>query len=168
MTTVTIPSTLRGTYSGAQINALSTANIPALTTSQISALSNISITLGGHGGGGTGGGTNNGYNVGTGMGSANVTWAATSYTHPDSYNTNPSLTVERDGKLQLSGKNADIMIGDMSLKETLASIQQQLGILQSNKGLEERWEKLRKIKEEYDACVADLVEKETIWNELKR
>ena len=157
MTTVTIPSTLRGTYSGAQINALSTANIPALTTSQISALSNISITLGGHGGGGTG--------------AVNTTWASPAYptlTNTNGSITNSNLTVERSGKLHLAGSDPDVMIGDISLKETLASIQKQLGILQSNKGLEERWEKLRKIKEEYDACLADLVEKETIWNELKR
>jgi hypothetical protein len=158
MTTVTFPSTLRGTYSGAQIAALSTANIPALTTSQISALSNISITLGGHGGGG-------------GTGAVNTTWASPAYPNLTNTNgsiTNSNLTVERTGKLHLAGSDPDVMIGDMSLKETLAGIQQQLGILQSNKGLEERWEKLRKIKEEYDACLADLVEKETIWNELKR
>ena len=159
MTTVTIPSTLRGTHSGAQIAALSTANIPALTTSQISALSNISITLGGTGGGGS-------------TGAVNSTWASPAY--PTISNTNGgiinnnNLTIERTGKLHLAGNDPDVMIGDISLKETLAGIQQQLGILQSNKGLEERWEKLRKIKEEYDACVADLVEKETIWNELKR
>ena len=162
MTTATIQGTLRGSYSGAQIQSLSTSGIPTLSLSQITAMPNIAI------GGSGGGGTNNGYYLGTGMGGTNTTWAATSYTAPDSYNTNPTLTVKQDGKIQLSGENADIMIGDMSLKETLASIQQQLGILQSNKGLEERWEKLRKIKEEYDACVADLVEKETIWNELKR
>ena len=157
MTTATIQGTLRGSYSGAQINALSTANIPALTTSQISALSNVSITLGGHGGGGTG--------------AVNTTWASPAYPNLTNTNgsiTNSNLTVERTGKLHLAGSDPDVMIGDISLKETLASIQQQLGILQSNKGLEERWEKLRKIKEEYDACVADLVEKETIWNELKR
>jgi hypothetical protein len=162
MTTVTIPSTLRGTYSGAQINALSTANIPALTTSQISALSNISISLGGTGGGGTGGG---------GTGSTNTTWASPAYPTISNTNgaiTNNNLTVEPAGKLRLAGRDPDILIGDISLKETLTGIQQQLGILQSNKGLEERWEKLRKIKQEYDACVADLVEKETMWNELKR
>ena len=156
-TSVTIPSTLRGTHSGAQINALSTANIPALTTSQISALSNISITLGGHGGGGTG--------------AVNSTWASPAYPTISNTNgaiSNPNLTVEPAGKLKLAGSDPDILIGDISLKETLASIQQQLGILQSNRGLEARWEKLRKIKEEYDACVADLVEKETMWNELKR
>lgn len=154
---VTIPSTLRGTYSGAQIAALSTANIPALTTSQISALSNISITLGGTGGGGTG--------------AVNTTWASPAYPTISNTNgaiTNSNLTVERTGKLHLAGDDPDILIGDISLKETLAGIQQQLGILQSNRGLEARWEKLRKIKEEYDACVADLVEKETMWNELKR
>ena len=157
MSLVTFPSTLRGTHSGAQIAALSTANIPALTTSQMSALSNISITLGGHGGGGTG--------------AVNSTWASPAYptlTNTNGAITNSNLTVERSGKLHLAGSDPDVMIGDMSLKATLASIQQQLGILQSNKGLEERWEKLRKIKEEYEACLADLVEKETIWNELKR
>jgi hypothetical protein len=156
-TTVTIPSTLRGTHSGAQISALNTANIPALTTSQISALSNISITLGGTGSGGTG--------------AVNTTWASPAYPTISNTNgaiTNSNLTVEPAGKLKLAGRDPDIMIGDISLKETLAGIQQQLGILQSNRGLEERWEKLRKIKEEYDACVADLVEKETMWNELKR
>ena len=158
MTTVTIPSTLRGTHSGAQINALSTANIPALTTSQISALSNISITLGGTGGSGGAGG---GYYLGTGaLGGTNVTWAQPQIT--------PSLSVEKNGKIQIEGDEADIMIGDMSLKETLAGIQRTLGILQARPDLEKRWEKLRKIREEYDACVADLVEKETIWNELKR
>lgn len=162
MTTGTIQGTLRGSYSGAQVQTLSTSGIPTLTPSQISTFANVAI------GGSGGGGTTNGYYIGAGTGGTNTTWAATSYTAPDSYNTNPTLTVKQDGKIQLSGENADIMIGDMSLKETLASIQQQLGILQSNKGLEERWEKLRKIKEEYDACVADLVEKETIWNELKR
>ena len=157
MSLVTFPSTLRGTHSGAQIAALSTANIPALTTSQISALSNISITLGGHGGGGTG--------------AVNSTWASPAYPTISNTNgaiTNSNLTVERSGKLHLAGSDPDVIIGDISLKETLAGIQQQLGILQSNKGLEERWEKLRKIKEEYEACLADLVEKETIWNELKR
>jgi hypothetical protein len=155
-TTVTIPSTLRGTHSGAQIAALSTANIPALTTSQISALSNISITLGGTGGGGTG--------------AQNTTWNSV-HAYPTISNrisNGSNLTVERTGKLHLAGSDPDVIIGDISLKETLAGIQQQLGILQSNRGLEERWEKLRKIKEEYDACVADLVEKETMWNELKR
>ena len=157
MSLVTFPSTLRGTHSGAQIAALSTSNIPALTTSQISALSNISITLGGHGGGGTG--------------AVNSTWASPAYPNLTNTNgsiTNSNLTVERTGKLHLAGSDPDVIIGDISLKETLAGIQQQLGILQSNKGLEERWEKLRKIKEEYEACLADLVEKETIWNELKR
>ena len=149
---VTIPSTLRGTHSGAQIAALSTANIPALTTSQISALPNISITLGGTGGGGTGA----------------VYPTYPTLTNTNGAITNSNLTVERTGKLHLAGNDPDILIGDISLKETLAGIQQQLGILQSNKGLEARWEKLRKIKEEYDACVADLVEKETMWNELKR
>lgn len=125
---------------GAQISGLSSSVIPALSTTNLT-----TISLGHPGSGGTGG-----------------TWAAASAHTPT------NLSVESSGTVKLSGKNPDILIGDISLKETLAGIQQQLGILQSNKGLEARWEKLRKIKEEYDACVADLVEKETMWNELKR
>ena len=115
--------------------ALKPLACPVTNTSQISALSNISITLGGHGGGGTG--------------AVNTTWASPAYptlTNTNCSISNSNLTVERSGKLHLAGSDPDVIIGDISLKETLAGIQQQLGILQSNKGLEERWEKLRKIK----------------------
>jgi hypothetical protein len=113
----------------------------------------VNVTMGGSGGSGIG------Y-----AGSPNVTWVSPTYTN----STSPNLTVEQSGKLKLAGKDPDIMLGDMSLKEAIIGIQERLGIITARPDLEERWERLRKIRAEYDACVADLVEKETIWAELKR
>lgn len=78
------------------------------------------------------------------------------------------LTVGESGKLELRGDNADIVIGERSLVETLERIEQQLNIITQRPDLEARWAKLTQAREAYEACLADVIEKDTIWRELQR
>jgi hypothetical protein len=98
------------------------------------------------GGGGYGGGT-----IGTGVGS----WSSQIASNPD-------------GVLHLNGKNADIKINDISLNETLKTIQERLNILVPNSKFENEWDELKKLGEQYRKLEAELEEKSRMWTALKK
>ena len=98
------------------------------------------------GGGGYGGGT-----IGTGVGS----WSS-------------QIASNQDGILHLNGKNADIKINDISLNETLKTIQERLNILVPNSLLENEWIELKKLGEQYRKLEAELEEKSRMWTALKK
>lgn len=62
----------------------------------------------------------------------------------------------------------DIKLGEHSLTDRLNKIEERLAIMNRNSGLEERWETLRKLGNEYRELEADLLEKEKIWDILKK
>jgi hypothetical protein len=64
-------------------------------------------------------------------------------------------------------ENADIKFGGKSLIETIAKIEDRLGILQPNPELESRWELLKELRRQYEELEKDLLEKEKIMKILK-
>ena len=72
------------------------------------------------------------------------------------------------GKLILNGPDADIDIGGISLKHTLAHIQQRLNLLQPNPELEAEWNQLQVLGEQYRALEAELLKKQRTWNTIKQ
>lgn len=84
-----------------------------------------------------------------------------------------SLTVsdvydeDRAGQISLKGKNADILVNDVSLMSVLERIEQRLGILRPNPELESRYEELRRLSEQYKQLEQELLHKEKMWDILK-
>lgn len=64
--------------------------------------------------------------------------------------------------------DGDVKLKGVSLKETLDKINDRLAILHPNKELEERWENLRGLRKAYEELEAEIIEKEKIWNILKK
>lgn len=67
--------------------------------------------------------------------------------------TTPTLEIDKDVK---------------ELKESIQNIEKRLAILHPNQELEERWEQLKQLGEEYRALEKDILEKEKIWETLKK
>ena len=80
----------------------------------------------------------------------------------------PTMTHDLSGKLSLSGDGADILINEVSLNETLASIQERLAILQPNPALEKEFAELANIRKKYIKLEKKLLEKKAVWEALKR
>lgn len=84
----------------------------------------------------------------------------------DTWNTNI-----KPGALQVKGDaefEGDVKIKGKSIAETLDKIEQRLAILHPNEKLEEKWEELKKLGEAYRALEKDIIEKEKIWETLKK
>ena|ERR1035437_8824890 len=62
----------------------------------------------------------------------------------------------------------DIMMKGKSLDTRLDKIEERLGIIHHNNSLEERWIKLKRLGEKYKAMEKELLEKEHMWNILKK
>ena len=75
------------------------------------------------------------------------------------------------GTLQVKGNaefDGDIKLKGKSLNDTLSKIEERLAILHPNEKLEEKWEKLRDLRKQYQELEADILEKEKIMEILKR
>lgn len=114
-------------------------NIQPLTTQQISQLNTISIQP-----------TTNPY-INTSM-----NWQ-TGYGNP--------ATLEVQGDANFKG---DIKLQGKSLGETLDNIEKRLAILHPNPELEEKWETLKSLGEQYRELEKDIIEKEKLWSMLKK
>ena len=132
--------------------------IPSLTTDQISALNQISIQPL------TTGtlttlpyitGINTGQVLTTGTGGSGGSGGFTKH--------NNTLDVKGDANFE-----GDVKIKGKSLIESLEKIEEKLAILRPNEKLEEKWEKLRELRKQYIECEKDIIEKEKIWETLKK
>jgi hypothetical protein len=83
-------------------------------------------------------------------------------------NAQPSATVAESGKLSLHGNEADIEINGASLLSMIQRIEQRLNILSPNKQLEEEWEQLKELGEQYRALEKKLTEQGKMWETLKK
>ena len=88
---------------------------------------------------------------------------------------NPSLSFSdnwhNDAKLKVQGDaefDGDVKIKGKSISETLDKIEARLAILHPNEKLEEKWEELKKLGDAYRALEKDILEKEKIWDTLKK
>jgi hypothetical protein len=101
---------------------------------------------------------NGGYTLSTGAGSG-YNWST------GTTNTNATVEINADGmKIKEGG---DITIGGKSLSEAINKIEERLGILHPNSALEERWEKLKELRQQYVEMEKDLLEKEKLMKILK-
>lgn len=77
-------------------------------------------------------------------------------------------SISAGGRIELRGKDADVMINDVSLKDTLQAIQDRLNILRPNIAIEAEWDQLRELGEQYRKLEAELLEKQRAWEILKK
>jgi hypothetical protein len=76
-----------------------------------------------------------------------------------------------NGNIQIQGDaNVDgtLKVKGVDIGETLSKIQDQLAIYQPAPELEEKWEELRELARKYKELVADIKEKQQIWDILKK
>ena len=66
---------------------------------------------------------------------------------------------EFDGEVTIKGKN----IADM-----FAKIEERLAILHPNEKLEDKWDELKELGKRYKELEAEIIEKEKMWNILKK
>lgn len=97
------------------------------------------------------------------------TWT-TSGTSTSSYTISSTPTwgnVSIDSNGITMKEDADIKFGGKSLVQSIAKIEERLGILHPNPELESRWESLKELRRQYDELEKDLLEKEKIMKILK-
>jgi hypothetical protein len=127
------------------------------------------------------------YNIGGGLGLDTITldstsWQTGSITAPstltwtqpyDNYtvtgglwnNHDPSVNIGTNG-VEIKG-NGDLKIGDRSMKDFMDRVEDQLAILRPAPELEEKWDKLKELRRQYEECKQDILEKEKIMKILK-
>ena len=85
------------------------------------------------------------------------------------WHSNPHWIDENTSSVvKLQGPDADITINGASLNETLRGIQDRLNILTPNAALEEEWESLRCLGEQYRLLEKEILEKQQVWALLKK
>jgi hypothetical protein len=80
------------------------------------------------------------------------------------YNNQPQV-LKVTGNAEFEG---EVSIKGVKLDERLNAIEERLGILRPNNDLEGKWEKLKKLGEEYRKLEQEILEGENIWDMLKK
>lgn len=78
---------------------------------------------------------------------------------------NLSNTLDVKGDANFEG---DIKIKGKSLVDSLEKIEEKLAILRPNEQLEEKWEELRNLRKQYMELEKEIIEKEKMWDILKK
>ena len=95
---------------------------------------------------------------------------------PGMWTTSPSYTIGtgtagygnvQAGKVHIQGDNADLVIGDKSMKAWMEKVEERLNILTPNPEMEKDWDDLRKLGERYRKLEKKCKEKSDVWNKLK-
>ena len=79
-----------------------------------------------------------------------------------------SMSHDIDGKMRITGEDADIEINGISLKDTLHNLQERMAILQPNPTLEAEFKELRDIRQKYIELERNLLEKKQMWETLNK
>ena len=102
------------------------------------------------------------------------TGSAGQYFYPNGTNWTDTISINQNvspSTLQVNGDanfEGEIKLKGKSLNDTLSKIEERLAILHPNERLEEKWEKLRELRKQYQELEADILEKEKIMEILKR
>ena len=83
----------------------------------------------------------------------------------NSWNSDPNVNISTNG-VEIKGEG-DLKIGDRSMKEFMDKVEDQLAILRPAPELEEKWDKLKELRRQYEECKQDIIEKEKIMKILK-
>jgi hypothetical protein len=107
--------------------------------------------------------------------SGSYTWATNSAGGYNLGNISPSLNFndnwQHDTKLKVQGDaefEGDVKIKGKSINEMFEKIEERLAILHPNEKLEEKWEELRELRNRYVELEKEIIEKEKMWNILKK
>jgi len=95
-------------------------------------------------------------------GGSNANWTVATNT------TATPMTVNQSGRISLTGTDADLDINGVSLKETLTSIQEMLGVMKMDPALEKEFEELRAAGDRYRELREKFQEQKAVWDTLKR
>ena len=76
-------------------------------------------------------------------------------------------SMPRSGTISLRGEDADIEINGESLLGMIRGIQDRLNILSPDPDMEQEWDQLREIRQQYEAKLAECREKSRMWKQLK-
>lgn len=112
---------------------------------------------------------NGGYTITTGTGAGHnigsiLTTGINGLTYNDYGNVGQgSLQVKGDAEFE-----GDIKIKGKSLADTLEKIEEKLAILKPNEKLEEKWQELRDLRNRYIELEKEIIEKEKMWDILKK
>ena len=102
-------------------------------------------------------------------GSGTTSWVDNAISGTHKWNSNPIWIDENASNVvKLQGPDADIKINGASLNETLRGIQDRLNLLTPNVALEEEWESLRCLGEQYRLLEKEILEKQQVWALLKK
>lgn len=112
--------------------------------------------------GGAGWGYSNGYNIST-----SASWKQP---YEDVITVGKGLSgsgnsIEIKGDANFDG---DIKLQGRSLSDTLAKIEERLAILRPNTELEDKWNELKLLGEQYRMLEKQILEKEKVWNILNK
>lgn len=86
----------------------------------------------------------------------------------DTYTITSSPTPQSGGGLVLTGSEADLVINGVSLSATLQGIQERLNILTVDPALEDKWDQLRALGEQYRKLESEILQKQHMWETLQR
>lgn len=79
---------------------------------------------------------------------------------------NPGVDITQ-GNLSIHN-DGDIKLGDRSLKEFMDKVEERMNILRPNPELEEQWDELKQLGERYRELEKELLEKNKMWETLKK
>ena len=120
-------------------------------------------TISAAGGGGAGATLSTTLNNGL-MWNNNTAYSGTINTNwTNGYNQPQVLRVSGDAEFE-----GDIKIKGVSMSDRLDAIEERLGILRPNNDLEGKWEKLKKLGDEYRKLEQEILAGENIWEMLKK
>ena len=107
-------------------------------------------------------------------GTGNVTISAgtgLNYTSPYTFNSaTPNWSISESktsSTIDLKGENADIKINGVSLMDMLTTIQKRLNVMVPNPELEQEWDQLRELGEQYRKLEKKVKEQGDMWAKLK-
>jgi hypothetical protein len=83
----------------------------------------------------------------------------------NSWNSDLGVNITNDGITMK--QESDLKIGERSLKDFMDKVEDQLAILRPAPELEEKWDKLKELRRQYEECKQDILEKEKIMKILK-
>lgn len=106
------------------------------------------------------------YSISNNMNYTGSSYAGTTLSWSSNYNYDPAVNITSDGITMKKG--SDIKVGDKSLLESIEKIEERLGILHPNPELEDRWEQLKSLRQQYIDLEKELIEKEKMWEILKK
>jgi hypothetical protein len=109
------------------------------------------------------------YTVSTDLGTlttgSSYTWAQ-EYSIAGSNGYSSNVNINGDGITMKP--DSDIKLGDRSLKEFMERVDEHLAILHPSPELEERWGQLKELRQQYESLKQEILEKEKMWDLLKK